>query len=550
MSATTNPPLAARVAAPSLDAPAGPLRRVGRMAVLACAAAGLAAWLAAHLAAGLSPGWPGWLASFAILGLTAVAAAATLARALRRLVHDPLAALAGGDASDPVAALARRLSELEGRAAEADRLRDRCAGLERDGADARAEIDALRDARAALEAERAARPPDQAPQIRDDLQEALRCAADQGLSARLSLDDLTGTRRAAREMMNAILEDAAADIRAVIRFADALADGCLAARFEGARTGMKGELADALDRAVARFQTAFADLTRHATEVQDETSDLSSSAEELSKRTERTAGSLAETAEALEQITDSIAATARLAQGARGFTDAAREEARQSDEVVRAAIESMKEIEAASTEISRTLTVINDIAFQTNLLALNAGVEAARAGEAGRGFAVVASEVRALAGRAADAAEQIGGLISRSSDQIALGVQRVARTGDTLVTLGDRIDRIGDQVAEIAQAADDQSASVREINRALGEIDTATQQNTAMFEEMSTANLSLKEAASQMLTLIETSGGAGGAAPGPRAAARPDAAPAIAQEFGVITTEVDPMQDWTEALRA
>lgn len=339
--------------------------------------------------------------------------------------------------------------------------------------------------------------------LQDDLEAVLAAAAAGNFQIHMTVENMPEEQIALRSALNTTMEHIHSSFADIISVLAELEAGRLGARMEGSRTGAFGRLQASTNSMADQLESALGDLSRHATGILDDSSDLSASAEDLSKRTERTAGSLAETTHALEQIVGSIVATADLTAGAQGFAEAARQEARQSDQIVRDAVQSMQEIQKVSEEISRTLGVINDIAFQTNLLALNAGVEAARAGEAGRGFAVVASEVRALAQRASDAAQQIGGLIETSSEQIDKGVQRVARTGETLTTLGDSIEKIGDQVVDIARAAQSQSNAAAEINRAMSEIDGATQQNTAMFEEITTANQSLKGAASEMLRLIE-----------------------------------------------
>ncbi|XBS69343.1 methyl-accepting chemotaxis protein [Acerihabitans sp. KWT182] len=146
--------------------------------------------------------------------------------------------------------------------------------------------------------------------------------------------------------------------------------------------------------------------------------------------------------------------------------------------------------------------MINGIAFQTNILALNAAVEAARAGEQGRGFAVVAGEVRSLAQRSGQAAKEIQSLIGESVERVDIGSRQVADAGATMGDIVRAITHVTDIMGEIASASDEQGKGINQIGQAVTEMDSVTQQNSALVQESAAASASLEEQAHYLNEMV------------------------------------------------
>ncbi|TVQ21079.1 MAG: chemotaxis protein, partial [Spirochaetaceae bacterium] len=216
-----------------------------------------------------------------------------------------------------------------------------------------------------------------------------------------------------------------------------------------------------------------------------------------------------ESASSLEQITasinqissqsrqtmDSSAQANKLAQQA--ATDAQNGQSQMGE--LRTAMESISQ---ASTEITKIVKVIDDIAFQINLLALNANVEAARAGKYGKGFAVVADEVRNLAVRAADAVKETAGMVDRSVRSVQTGDQHTQKTAEQLESIVTGAARVSQFLDELAASSREQSLAIDQITEGLGQVDQVTQSNTASAEQSAAASEELSSQAEELRSAI------------------------------------------------
>jgi Methyl-accepting chemotaxis protein len=256
------------------------------------------------------------------------------------------------------------------------------------------------------------------------------------------------------------------------------------------------------NRTVNGLEHSITQVSNSAQSVHRGASEIRAASEDLANRTEHQAAAIEQTAASTRQVTDMVSSTAQTTGEVRVTVNAVQKEAIESGAIVQRAVTAMDAIEKSSQEIFQIINVIDGIAFQTNLLALNAGVEAARAGESGKGFAVVANEVRALAQRSADAAQNIKGLITTSSEQVSEGVELVGQTGQMLDRIVLKIKEIAGSIGDMASAAERQSSSLQQVNGSISDMDGMTQQNAAMVEESTACARSLAAEADQLAELV------------------------------------------------
>ena len=294
----------------------------------------------------------------------------------------------------------------------------------------------------------------------------------------------------------------AADIQEASRLAAEVAAGQLNEPVATQRRDEVGDLLRALGAMQLQLRSLVGEVRASADNISTASAEVAQGNADLSQRTEEQASALEETAASMEELSSTVKQNADNARQANQLALSASTVAVKGGDVVGQVVQTMKGINDSSRQIADIISVIDGIAFQTNILALNAAVEAARAGEQGRGFAVVASEVRSLAGRSAEAAKQIKGLINASIERVGHGTALVDEAGITMKEIVASIRRVTDIVGEISAASAEQSAGVAQVGEAVMQMDQATQQNAALVEQSAAAAESLKGQAEHLVSAV------------------------------------------------
>lgn len=277
-------------------------------------------------------------------------------------------------------------------------------------------------------------------------------------------------------------------IKKSVDFAKKIANGDLTANIDIQQNDEVGELVESLRQMGAKIRSIITEIQAGAIQIANASDEISKSAQSLSQSTSLQASSVEEVSSSMEQIYSNVENNTENSKTTEKISLNALKEVKDGSEQATMASKTMQ-------DIAEKVAIIGDISFQTNILALNAAVEAARAGEYGRGFAVVAAEVRKLAEKSKIAAEEINKLSTQ-------GLNNSSNTGKKLNEIVPEMEKTTKLIQEITASSIEQTSGIKEINGAIDQLNSSTQHNASLSEELASNSEELNCQAHQLRKVI------------------------------------------------